>query len=108
MDVYQNYTRPRQSGDTTLVVIPATERYLEQMEQCHQAAYGYTAAEAALDDEALTVDKFRQHLQIFPEGQLLALEVETDTVVGTTSNMRVRFDPSRSQMHDWAATTDHG
>ncbi len=42
MDVRMNEDIPRQSGDTTIIVVPSTLKYVDQMAKCHQIAYGYT------------------------------------------------------------------
>jgi hypothetical protein len=106
MDVYVNEYRPRQSGDTTIVVIPGTLKYVEQMALCHQAAYGYTPEEAGSED--LTAEKYARHLELFPEGQFMALEVETDMVVGVTTNMRLDIDPHKPSLRSWAEITSDG
>ncbi len=106
MNVYLNEYRPRQSGDTTIVVIPSRLEYVNQMVQCHQVAYEYTSAE--LTNEDLTAEKFARHLEIFPEGQFIALEVETNTVIGLTSSMRLNIDPHRPSLRSWAEITNDG
>jgi len=106
MNVYLNEYIPRQSGDTTIVVIPSSLKYVEQMVQCHQIAYGYTPEEITSED--LSVEKFASHLEIFPEGQFIALEVETDTVIGLTSSMRLDIDPHKPSLRSWAEITSDG
>ena len=106
MNVYLNEYRPRQSGDTTIVVIPSQIKYVEQMAQCHQAAYGYTPDTAGSED--LTAEKYARHLELFPEGQFMALEVETDTVVGVTTSMRLDIDPHKPSPRSWAEITSDG
>jgi hypothetical protein len=106
MNVYLNEYKPRQSGDTTIVVIPSRLEYVNQMAQCHQIAYGYTPAE--LCNEDLTAEKFARHLDIFPEGQFIALEAETNTVIGLTSSMRLSIDPHRPSLRSWAEITNDG
>ena len=106
MNVYKNEYRPRQSGDTTIVVIPSKLEYVEQMAKCHQAAYGYTPD--AMGSEDLTAEKFARHLAIFPEGQFMALEVETDTIIGVTTSMRLDIDPYKPSLRSWAEITSDG
>jgi hypothetical protein len=106
MNVYKNEYIPRQSGDTTIVVIPSSLKYVDQMVKCHQIAYGYTSDEITSED--LTVEKFARHLEIFPEGQFIALEVETDTVIGLTSSMRLDIDPHKPSLRSWAEITSDG
>ncbi len=101
-------TRPRQNRDTQIAVVPSSVKYLGQMEMCHQLAYGYTLDNASeVDSEALTAEKFRQHLAIFPEGQFMALDKATDRVVGLTVSMRVNLN-AHDAAKSWAELTNDG
>lgn len=106
MDVYTNEYRPKQSGEAQIVVLPASSRYADQMERCHQVAYDYVPSPD--DPEALTAAKFSQHLHIFPAGQFMALDRATDTVVGTSSNMLLNFDLHKPDVRSWAEITHDG
>ncbi len=106
MDANSIRTKHRQSGDATLVVIPSTRRYVQQMERCHQLAYGYLPE--AGDDEDMTADKYAHHLQIFPEGQFIALDTRTDTVVGVATSMRIHVPHHSSFLGTWADVTGGG
>lgn len=108
MDTHSTLTPHRQSGDAQIRVIPARMGYADQMATCHQVAYGYSSAAGDSDPECLTADRFRQHLQIFPEGQFMALDIATDLVVGTTSNMRLNFDLRKQNARSWAEITNDG
>lgn len=101
------YTYPRQSGDTNIFVVPAHVDYADQMERCHQIAYGYTS-EYADEPESLTAAKFRQHLEIFPEGQFMALDTHTEIVVGTSTNLRLNVDLLKHDVRSWAEITGDG
>ena len=102
-------TRPRQNRDSQIAVVPSSAQYLGQMEMCHQLAYGYTSEEdiSDLDSEALTAEKFRQHLAIFPAGQFIALDKATDRVVGLTVSMRVDLN-AHDAAKSWAELTNDG
>lgn len=106
MDANSIRYRHRQSGDATIVVIPASSRYVQQMERCHQLAYGYAAG--AGDDEDMTADKYAHHLQIFPEGQFIALDTCTDTVVGVATSMRLHLPHHTMFLGTWAEVTGGG
>lgn len=108
--VYPNLqTRFRPGGDTTIAVLPSSATYLKQMETCHQLAYGYAPADALeADAEAMTAEKFRQHLAIFPAGQFIALEKATNRVVGLTVSMRVNLDMPQDGATSWAELTNDG
>lgn len=93
------------SPETHIVVIPSSEKYADQMEVLDRI--GYDIAPDS-DEPVTTADMFRNHIRVFPEGQFIALEVETDRVVGLTSSMRVDFDPSKPLLDSWAKTTGYG
>ena len=46
-------------------------------------------------------DHFRQHLATFPEGQFVAVDTRTDTVVGLTVSMRMNHDPLHPLLTAW-------
>ncbi len=102
-------TRPRQNRDTQIAVVPSSVKYLGQMEMCHQLAYGYTvdATASEIDAEAVTAEKFRQHIEIFPEGQFVALDKRTNRVVGLTSSMRTNLN-AHDAAKSWAELTNDG
>jgi hypothetical protein len=102
-------TRPRQNRDTQIAVVPSSAKYLGQMEMCHQLTYGYTLDATAPEGEpeALTADKFRQHLAIFPAGQFIALDKASDRVVGLTVSMRVDLK-AHDAAKSWAELTNDG
>lgn len=106
MDANSIRYRPRQSGDAQIVVIPSTSRYLEQMERCHQQAYGYLPGEG--DEEDMTAEKYARHLEIFPEGQFIALDVQADAVIGVTTSMRIKQPSNRHFLGNWAQITGGG
>ena len=47
-----------------------------------------------VEDELLSVPKYRKHLDLFPEGQIVALVRENgrEVAVGSTSTFRTNFD----------------
>jgi GNAT superfamily N-acetyltransferase len=81
------------------------------------AAAEHTAGMAALmaesygcapGDECFTAAMFRHHQALFPEGQFVALEAETQRVLGFTASMRTRFDPLRPPRHTWWEAAGEG
>jgi hypothetical protein len=94
--------KPQQLNTSTaeIVVIPAHERYVEQMGALQRAAYE--------DDDVMTADHFRSHLHYFPEGQFIAIDTATDQVVGLTSGMRVDFNRAEKLLESWHVTTGGG
>ena len=101
--------RLRQNRDTQIAVVPSSFAYLERMEACHQLAYGYTVDAQAfeVDPEAVTAEKFRSHIEIFPEGQFVAVDTRTDRVVGLTSSMRTNLN-AHDAAKSWAELTNDG
>ncbi len=60
----------------------------------------------ALDpDEHLIEAQYRRHLDIFPDGQFVALD--GDRAVGSTTTLRLNFDFDQPQ-HSFSAIIDHG
>lgn len=106
MDANSIRYRPRPNGDAAIVVIPSEARYLDQMERCHQRSYGY--APGGGDSENMTAAKYGHHLLIFPEGQFIALDTCTDTVVGVATSMRVDLPRDHHIIGSWVQTTGDG
>jgi hypothetical protein len=96
------------ASKTHIIVIPSSVEFVEQMEELQRIVYGYTAGEEETFPDYLTAAHFRSHLDIFPEGQFIALEKETGRVVGLTASMRIDFDPSLGLQEPWWVTTDYG
>ena len=88
-----------------IVVIPSALEYAEEMQNLQFLIY-----EATPDDygDCLTAAMFRQHVQVFPEGQFVALDSETGRVVGITASLRMRFDAERPFLESWTTTTGFG
>ncbi len=108
MYAYQHEYKARQSAALTplrvgegakIVVQPTTEQYVGQMDQLSRLVYGYDFDRTS---------EFRSQVRRFPEGQFIALDVETDQVVGYTSCMRLDFNPAEPLLESWADTTGYG
>jgi hypothetical protein len=78
------------------------------MEQLHQIAYDYVGYVPSENDECMTAAKFRNHLRVFPDGQFIAVDKDTNEVVGATVSMLVNFDPAKPVYEPWAKLTDFG
>ncbi len=81
-----------------IVIKPSSAAYAEQMEDLGHASYG-TSRE--MPDGAFVADMFRQHQEIFPEGQFIAVDTVTDDVVGLTVSMRIDIDSSPLSSAPW-------
>lgn len=99
--IAHNLQYPRIQNDA-IVVIPSAPRYADQMIELMCAAYGCSP------DETFSAGQFRSHMQVFPEGQFIALDVKADRVVGLTASMRLDFDPRSPLTASWVETTAYG
>jgi len=52
-------------------------------------------------------DQLTSHLKVFPEGQLVAVDPQTDRVLGMASSLIVRWDEYNHD-ENWRDFTDHG
>lgn len=95
----------RDSEPASIIVVPSSPRYAAGIE--HLQAEVYQADPHEWDD-MITAEKALTHLQIFPEGQFVAVDTATDTVIGITTSMRIDFDPAQPFLEPWTTTTDYG
>jgi len=93
------------AADSQIVVMPTTERYVDQLQTLEYIGYNLPVGS---DEFVITAEMFRNHLRVFPEGQFMALDLTTDRVVGFTTSMRLSFDPARPILDSWHATTGYG
>jgi hypothetical protein len=93
------------ASHNSIIVIPSAARYAEQMEDLLHVCYGTTRDEP---EQVFTAAMFRQHLDVFPAGQFIAVDTATDTVVGVTVSMRVNFNPQQRMTEGWWASIGYG
>jgi GNAT superfamily N-acetyltransferase len=84
-------------------IIPSASEYAEQMEDLMHTAYGTTRADP---HQVFTAAMFRHHLEVFPEGQFIALD--GDRVVGLTVSARTQYDPQQPPMESWWESAGRG
>ncbi len=84
-------------------IVPSARCYTEQMEALSHAVYGSTREQP---DGTLIAAHFRRHVELFPEGQFVALEA--GRVVGLTASMRIAFDPAHPFTESWYETISDG
>lgn len=92
-------------GSSTIQILPTTSKYAQQIEDLDHDTYYVRKGQC---DSCLTAEKVLNHLKVFPEGQFMALDVTTDTVVGFTANMMMDFNPDHRLLDSWKATTGDG
>lgn len=86
-------------------VIPSHPRYADSIERLQAEAYDADPHEW---DDMITAAKALNHHLVFPEGQYVAVEAETDRVIGMTTSLRMDFNPEQPFLESWTTTTDYG
>lgn len=104
MIAYKYEYKDRQTPDS-IIVIPAAPEHADEIQQLAGAAYHVTADIAA---DWFAAEQYRSRINHFPEGQFIALDEATGTIVGVTSSMRFRYDPESTFLEDWERTTGYG
>jgi hypothetical protein len=100
-----NASVPERSKRDNIRVIPSALEYVEEMQDLLFLIYDVTSDDY---EDLFTAEMFGQHLQVFPEGQFIALDSEAERIVGITVSMRMNFDASRPFVEPWVTTTGYG
>ncbi len=87
----------------SITIAPSAPRYAEAMEDLSHLIYHSTRDNP---DGTLTAPHFRRHVELFPEGQFVALEGRR--VIGLTASMRISFDPAHPFIESWYETISDG
>lgn len=90
-----------------VVILPTDPAYLDQLVHVQRTVY-QIPPEHWEHPEVLTAEKFLTHMEVFPDGQFMALDIMTDTVVGTCASLIVDHDPSQPFNSTWRKTTADG
>lgn len=77
-----------------IVIVPMREAHAEQLEALQRIVFPSLA-----EEELLHADQYRAHIQLFPEGQFVALDGEA--VIGATSSIRYHFDINKNEHHSF-------
>ncbi|MBK8020582.1 MAG: hypothetical protein IPK19_03905 [Chloroflexi bacterium] len=104
MNAHEFQYKERQMPEAILVA-PASRRYTPAIQDLAGAAYGVSPELAA---DWFDPEQFRRRIEVFPEGQWIALEAMSERVVGFTSGMRIDFDPAVPLLDNWDTTTGYG
>lgn len=91
----------QQTTDNSIQIRHTLPRHAVALEQLQHIVFPKLA-----DDELLKKEHYLKHLEIFPEGQLVALD--GDTVIGGTTTMRYHFDLAFPVHHTFAETVAGG
>lgn len=81
-----------------IIIKPTTAAYADSMERLTSIVYNM---DARAEEECLDARHFRHHVDVFPEGQFIAVDTRTDEVVGLTVSMLVDFDPLVPHHGSW-------
>ncbi|MEZ4668504.1 MAG: GNAT family N-acetyltransferase [Anaerolineae bacterium] len=82
-----------------IAILPSEARYADQMEALMALVYNLDPRDP--ENMTFNADHFCQHLVAFPEGQFVAVDRRTDTVVGLTVSMRINHHPNHPLMTAW-------
>lgn len=94
------------ASTNAIQIFPSSELYLERVEGLMATVYNLDPKDP--ESGLFTVDHFRHHLTVFPEGQFIAVDTTTDTVVGFTVSMRIHFDPQQPMLASWWELIGYG
>ena len=86
-----------------ITIVPSRPKYAEQMQDLMHTVYGTTHADP---DGTFSAEMFRRHIELFPEGQFVALAA--GRVIGLTASMRIPFDPAHPFIEEWYETISNG
>lgn len=86
---WQNYQQILPSG---IIITHTITQYATQLEALQRKVFPSLA-----EDELLHADQYKKHIEIFPEGQFVALDKEK--VAGGTTTMRYHYDVSYPRHH---------
>ncbi len=84
-----NYKETLSSG---IEIVPMQAEHAEQLE-----ALQYVVFPTLAEEEILHADQYRKHVELFPEGQFVALD--NDKVIGATSSIRYHFNMNENEHH---------
>ena len=92
-------TTEEPASPNAIQIVSSSEHYAAQMETLMATVYNL---DPHIEENGLfTTAHFLNHLAIFPEGQFVAVDTATDTVVGLTVSMRINFNPQEPMLISW-------
>jgi GNAT superfamily N-acetyltransferase len=97
------------TSDHSIQIVPGKPHYAGELERLYRHVYGDEDDPNAAD--VFTAAMFRRHLEVFPEGQFVALDTalpEGEQVIGLASSMRLAFDLAHPHLESWYKTTGDG
>ena len=77
-----------------IIIIPMQQQHAEELEALQRIVFPNLA-----EEELLHADQYKKHVELFPEGQFVALG--GDKVIGATSSIRYHFDINKQEHHSF-------
>jgi hypothetical protein len=93
------------SEPASINIVPTQPKHAAGIEALQAEVY---QADPHEWDDMITAEQLLTHLQMFPEGQYVAVDTATSRVVGMTVSMGIHFDPASPFLEPWTQTTDYG
>jgi ribosomal protein S18 acetylase RimI-like enzyme len=87
--------------NSNIEIIPMKTAHAEQLEALQRIVFPTLA-----EEELLHADQYKKHIEIFPEGQFVA--VNNNRVVGATTSMRYHYDVNHPAHHTFFETMAGG
>lgn len=87
--------------DSGILITPTRAEHAAQLEALQRKVFPSLA-----EDELLHADQYKKHIEIFPEGQFVALDKEK--VAGSTTTMRYHYDLSHPRYHTFSEVMGGG
>lgn len=75
-----------------IIICPMQPEHAEQLEVLQRIVFPNLA-----EEELLHADQYKKHVELFPEGQFVALD--GDKVIGATSSIRYHYNPDEHEHH---------
>ncbi len=88
-----------------VAVIPAEHKHAQGLSELSFKTY-HVAAENK--DSWFKPEEYISRINMFPEGQFVAIHTQTHEIVGYTSGMRLHFDATKPLLTSWDETTGYG
>lgn len=94
------------ASTNAIQILPTSAQYAAQVEALMAAVYNLDPYDE--ENGMFTAAHFLHHIAVFPEGQFIAVDTATDTVVGFTVSMRIHFDPQQPMLASWWELIGYG
>jgi len=97
-EMKMNYHEKLENG---IEIAPMKPEHIEHLEMLQHKVFPNLA-----EEEILHADQYKKHLEVFPEGQFVALDKEK--VVGATTTMRYHYDIENPEPHTFSEVMGGG